>query len=525
MDLQVGNREKMGGLIILCLVAIGTVHWFVFMSRARDYREAYDSYQDQRGRWSTMVSTSQEPQIRKFIKDTQSAEDFVDSLARDLNLQWEPYFFDFSKAGIKKRQDRLLELINQVCDLRKTHPKLRLTFLDWHQNQPDNPGWDIPSQLPTGIPLWDLVDKLRNNALTLRVLSNPLERQRARLEYNGYLRVLGINPDVLDPFSQFSLAFRYGDLVPLIKRIAHARLIWDQKLKDEKGGGTRVPIATMDDLYSLLEVKVPEDPELLFNAIKQLQNLLKLIKMAEEQQIEEINNVVLLPLRKVDMAGDENNKPALMPEQHFDHFFNPALGAPGTVLPNWPGAAMRPNWPGAAPQPAPGMMEEVGVGGTNWQAPGAAGRPAPAAAMAQTPGEPQAPAIPEPIPLQGGMWIGNIMPIRFGFIASWETSLNFVYVISHNRNPFEVDSWDLKASMGGKIQTDVTLAPMARVQTVEALYAPETTTAPAVAAVRALAPAAPMPAPGPAPTPASAPAPPSRLGFRRPTPTPVVEMP
>ena len=529
MPVQIGNREKLGGMVILCLVAIGAVHWFVFMNRAQAYRDAYNSYVEQRGRWTTMVSAQQEPAIRKFVKETQSVEDFVDGLARDLNVHWEPIFFDNSKAGVKKQQDRLLELIYEVCDLRNKYPKMRLTFLDWRPNQPDNPGWDVPSQLPTGIPLWDLVDKLRNNALTLRVLSNPLERQTARMEYNTYLRTLGVNADLFDPFNPYSLAFRYGDLVPLIKKFAHARLIWAQKGKDEKSGTARFPISSIDDLYALLEIKVSDDPEELFHAIKQLQDLLKLIKLADDGGVEEINKVVLPPMRKIDMTADENKKLILVPETHYDHFFMPSPAIPGMMNPGWPvpGGAMYPGatYPGAtypaptypaptypggwptAPHPG-GGMEVVAAPGTVWP-PASGGQVMPPGSYPGQPGVLQPTGTPPPQPVVNGEWIGNAVPIRMGFVASWSNTLSFVYTISHNRNPFELDAWELKAAPGGKIQSDVTVAPMAWIMAFDRFFAPTTGTVTA-AAIPPPLPAAPPAAPPVAP-PAAAP---PRLGIR-----------
>jgi len=509
MTFQVGNREKIAGLLILCLVAIGAVHWFVFMSKAHAYRQAFEDYQGQRGRWTTMVSPQQKPQIDKMILETQTYEDYVDELVRDLNVHWEPLFFDQSKKGVTERQKRLVELIEQICDLRAKHPKIRLTFMDWRNYQ----GWDIPSQLPSGIPLWDLVEKLRNIALTLSVLKNPVEQQAARAEYNKYLRGLGVNPDFLDPYNPYSIGYRYGELVPLIKRIAHARLIWAQKEKDEKSPTARIPITALDDLYGLLDIKLPEDPEVLFHAIKQLQFFLKLVKMAEETGVDEITSATLLPVRKIDMAGDENNKPRLLPEQHFDHFFQDTVGGWQATRPNWPAApGVRPGW---GPAPSPPRMEEVSVDG-RWTPPGGSGPGGTAptgTGMTQLGGFEPA-SVPTPQPLTGGDWIGNSVPIRFGYVASWETALNFVWVISHNRNPFEVDSWELRSVPGGKIQAEVTVAPMAWVKMIDALYAPPST-ATVTAAV------APPPARVGGPAAAAAPpprvgAPPSRLGIRRP---------
>jgi len=531
MNLQVGNREKVAGMIIFCLVAIGAVHWFIFMSKGQAYRQAFEDYQTQRGQWTSMVSSQQESQINKFIQQTQTYEDFASELARDLNVQWEPMFFDNSKEGIKKRQDRLLELIGEVCDLRKRHAKIRLTFLDWRPGQPDpwrptqaDPGWDIPSELPTGIPLWDLVERLKNNALTLRVLDNPLQREMARQEYNNNLMMLRVNPDILDPnpFNPNSLAYRYGDLVPLIKKVAHARLIWAQKEKEEKVGNIRLRVSTLDELYDLFEIRLPDNPEVLLHAIKQLQFLLQLMDLAEKQGIEEINRVVLLPTRKIDVAAEEENKARLLPEQHFDHFFLPEQegvmpGTPGwPVMPGYP----RPGWPGWPGAAAAGGEEEGGP------IPGTPGIPS----VAGQPGMAQF-AVPEPVPLQGGVWMGNAVPIQVGFIASWETALDFVWVISHNRNPFEIDQWKLKTTpQGGRIQNVVTTVPIAWVGMIEGLYAPAVTTGTAPTAVAAAPQPAAAPAPAaPPPAPAATPAPPitlpSRLGGGIVRKTPAVELP
>ena len=530
---QIGNREKIAAIIIACLVAIGAVHWFVFMARAHSYAQAYQNYQMQLGSWTQLVSSTQEPQIQAMIKQTQLTEDMFDELARDLNVNWDPIFFDKSKEGVKKCQDRLIAAIQQVIEMRTKNPKIRLTFMDWHPTQMDpfrptqpDPGWDIPTALPTGIPLWDIVDRLQNTARTMRVLKDPIQKLLARDEYNKNLIALGINPVFLDPQMPTSLGNLYGDLIPLIKRFAHAQLIWAQKQKDEKTGVSRFPINTLDDLYLLMEIKVPNKTDDLFRQIKQLQLLLRLVKLAEDNSVEEIGSVVLLPKRKIDIAPNEENQPRMVPEQHYDHFFLLEMGyPPGSLFgpggPFTPGGGAGPTWTRPRPQVPEGGDGEVDVNAAA-RTPAAPGRGGPGAigpGGAATAEEEE--GLPEPVPVPGGTWMGDAMPIRVRFLAPWDTALNFVYVISHNRNPFGVDAWEMRTVQGGKIQSETTLAPIVWIAGLDMFYAPATTATVTAATGRAspAGGAATVPA-GPPGQPTPAAPTPSRLGARR---TPDIE--
>lgn len=85
---------------------------------------------------------------------------------------------------------------------------------------------------------------------------------------------------------------------------------------------------------------------------------------------------------------------------------------------------------------------------------------------------------PTPQPNFGGEWMGTAVPIQVGFIAPYEPAMNFLYVISHNRNPFEIDSLRIATMLGegGKILCLATLTPMAWIKHVELFYMPMVTT-------------------------------------------------
>jgi len=498
MNMQFGNREKIATLTILCLLTIGAVHYFVFMGKAHAYRSAYEDYRRSMYQWRTMVSSQDEPKINKYIEANQALEDYITGLMKDLGLDMDPnYFEQDEKKKVKKYQEDLIEVINQIADLRKTHKNIRLSFLDWNNGA----GWDIPSRLPpnlSSLKMWDLVDKLRVLALTIKVLNNPVERQAKMAEYNGYLAQLGIDANHLAVIS------RYGDIVPTVKKLAHARLIWTQKLQDEKRGVARIPIKTREELHELLQIRLPEDPEVLYHTIKQLRFLLKLVALAEKNEVEEIRNVRLQPIRKIDQII-ENGKPRLVSEIHFDQqailgrqaFWQAARSAPRTGWGRQPATGGRyPYGTATGPYGSPGMQ---GPGGTGTQGGGMG-------MLEPTP-------TPEPQPVPGGVWIGNAVPIEMGFVAPWEKALNFLYVVSHNHNPFEVDSVRFQTIFGegGKVFAIATFVPMALVDGLQMYFQPQTTQT--LTAASPPRPGGPV-GRGPGPRAPVAPARPGRLGVR-----------
>ncbi len=501
MNLQIGNREKIAGLVILCLATIAVVHWFLVMGKAQAYREAYNYYNTQRARWSQLVSPDTASKIGDYEKDTQVMEDFLKELMTDLNIHFDTVrdYDETTTALAKKRLPALLDVIGQVCDLRTQQFKnVKLTFLD---ARPDYTGWDLPrpSDYERSLALWDQLSRLQNTVRMLDVMEPSPQRMALQQRYEAELAALRI---VIQP-NLVMLRELAGELVPTIKKIAHARLIWAQKEKDDKAAGIAVPIKTKEELDTLLKITYPTDPYLIFHYTKQLQFLLRLIKIADEQGIEEIFFVKLLPLRKVDQVTDPNTKMMrLVSEMHFDQIPLPpgytrgAYGAatgwrPGMPgMPVVPGGAWAPTAPGwgAAPRGDYGDEEEGGYGRVISTA---------------TPADPLNPTpTPTPSPVEGGQWIGNAVPIRIGFAASYENALNFLYQISHQRNPFELDRMQMISLPGGKIQIDVTVAPMAWVVGLEGFYAPQGTTRPLTA----------MPLP---PTPAMAATPVSAYGPAR----------
>lgn len=458
-NVQIGNREKIAGLTIACLLTIALVHYFFFMGKAQAYRSAYYRYLRACTQIGMMIDPQQANRIRKFIKDNEAMEAYVTELARDLNVDWEPVFFpEEGEEAVKKRQKRLLELIDQVIDLRKTHRNIRLSFLDWQNGE----GWDVPDRLPPGLlagKIWDYVTKIRETARLMRFVPNLAERNRLRMQYETDLLSLGVDSNRLRAVA------RHGQLVPLIKRLAHARLIWQQKLDYEKTSGASAPIQKIEEVYTLLEVRLPEDPETLFHSIKQLEFLLRLVDLAEKRGVEEIRVVDLLPVRKVDDIPVEGQKRLLVPEIHFD--------MQQGRFPSATGLAMRRSWERT--------RRDMEVRG--WTSPRA---PVVQPTRQQDMMEPTPTPTPQPV----GDWVGDVVPIRITFRASWETNLRFLYELNHNHNPFDIDSLRISTVFGegGKVETRVTVVPWSVIQGIKPFFAPETTSTVAAASPPGAAP-------------------------------------
>ncbi|MBM3335206.1 hypothetical protein FJY63_11145, partial [Candidatus Sumerlaeota bacterium] len=427
-------------------------------------------------------------------------------------------------------RDRLIEVVNEFCDLRAKH-KIRLRFMDPLvtiniQNTPQNlPGWDIPTLLPARISLWDEVKRLQSATELLDGLSDPyMYLGFMANRYDPILRNLGIEPNTLR-----MLEFQQGPFVPTIKRMAHARLIWAQKIRDEQAG-RKSSLDSLKQLHGMLKIKLSDNFDLLFLQIKQMEFLIKLIGTADQHKVDDIYMVNLLPVRKIDEMADPTGQKRLVSEIHFDQVpygftfgarpgASPAWG-PGMTEEGMPfggGAGMPPGgefgpMPGAAvgPMPAEGVGPAPPVGAAVGPAgeaavgpvPGAVpGMPAPGAPVLKpTPITPEAmfEPTPTPEPMPQGQYVGTAVPIRIGFTASWDIAMGFLYSISHNQNPFELDSVTIRSGQTGKVLVEATVVPMARVEGVQAFYAPAPTTSTLTTATVAAAtmPDAGVPGPG-----------------------------
>ncbi|MBM3333068.1 hypothetical protein FJY63_00235, partial [Candidatus Sumerlaeota bacterium] len=66
MGIQIGNREKIAALAIVCLVAIAAVHYFLIMGKAASYRNTYNDYMGKRQEWGLMVNPQSSDAIDEF---------------------------------------------------------------------------------------------------------------------------------------------------------------------------------------------------------------------------------------------------------------------------------------------------------------------------------------------------------------------------------------------------------------------------------------------------------------------------
>lgn len=477
MAFQVGNREKLAGLAIVGLVTIGLLHYFLFMGKANTYRTALNRYMSERAKFSSTVVEGQRQQINDFIAANDTMYDFVYDLMKNLGVDWPDTFFpEEGEKAVEKRQKRFIELVDETAQLRTKHENIELPFLDWSQGE----GWDVPVALPPSVAsqiLWDKIEQLRVTAMEIRVLDNPIALQNKRLVYNRQLAEIGLDSNRLLPEAPgVQTVANHGPLVPVIKKLAHARLIWDRKVKDEQAGSERIPITSKEELYQLLEIELPKDPDVLFVAIKQLEFLHRVIDIAEQENIEEIRAVKLMPMRKLDAAPDPDNPPnqMLVPE------IIPQLA--GTM-----GRMRGSSWVPPAAGRTGGSVYMPSDSDYSDYSDYSDGGPAPTPQATAVPGQP-APApkefdpftqlvVPESIPRIGGEWVGDIVPLQIQTFATWENTLEFLYSLNHNQNPFEADSMQLQtnAGEGGRITTVVNLVPLANVSGLKAFFAPPTT--------------------------------------------------
>jgi len=524
MSMPIGNREKIAGLIILGLVTVGLIHYFVFMPRAAEYRSAYAQYRSAAARFSTSITKEAAPQIARMEQANSNMMTTVTTLAKDLKIDMEPLFFTPGPERVKQYQDRFVTLVNQIVDLRRSPLRVKPDFLDWGAGANVGQGWDIPAQLTgSSAQLWDNVEKLSFKASEMKVLDNPRDLINARFgEVNpmtrqlvkpGYIHLLqniGVNWQRLQAappgpsehqrrlgIEPFPPQYRrpdtvaiHGEIVPTIKKLAHAKLIWEQKLRDERTPGVRIPIQTKEDIYALLEVKLPDDPVQLYLLNKQLELLLQLIQMADKEGVERLVTVQLLPMRKVDDIPDlaRPGRHRLASEVHFDQLLQlAALSSQANAYggSSYPGSYGSGGYPGSYGGPYGGAYGGgAGYGGPGGAYPVNPGAPAwgPSAAPGGYPGAPVgAPGTqitptptPTPQPLVGGDWAGTCMPMQLKFVANWENTIKYTYRMTHHRNPFEVDSARLESGSQfnepGKIVSTVTVAPMVRVKGLELLY-------------------------------------------------------
>jgi hypothetical protein len=559
MSMPFGNREKVAVLTIACLVSIGAMHYFVFMDQAKKYKQSLDDYTITKNQYGQSVAPDMKTDIAKMLANNQAMKVQLVDMAKKLSLDVDPVFFLQGPDKVPQLQARFLKLVYDLLDRRRARRGVDLAFFDWNPApqqlgpQGDGLGWDIPQDLPTNLNIWDEIRRLKLAAREMALVDNPFTRQQRQVDYNRALANIGLNPNriALDMTNRkqhlVNLGFSppmlmmppggavgpgmgmgmnpnmaampvrppqtvavHGELMPLIKKLAHARLIMERKQRDPRGG---TEIIDEKELWDLLEIELPDDPEYLFLAIKQLEFLLKLIDLADKERVQKITTVELIPFRRLESLDmpDPINPAAsvtrIVSGIHSDQMYAPMSYMRGPTG----GYAITRRVPGKI-YPTPPPTPKVGAFTTPAPTPGLRSPSAPGAAA----GLAWDPSMPTPTPLpqsnSGGIpiWLGDATPIQIGFTSSWDTTLKYLYRISHNYNTFEPDSARIQMDPqgGGRVLTVVTLVPYARAFGLDSFYMSASSPVAPARPVAATSAPPPIPAASTAPPGPGAPTPP-----------------
>lgn len=277
---------------------------------------------------------------------------------------------------VQELQARLEELVGEIVGLRAKYPDMKLTFLDWN----DGNGWDIPTELPRpsyGPVLWLKIESLRVAAADLTLLKDPTAIANERISYYRRLGEIGLDisrvhsVESIGQMPAFKVAYAlspervkellpdpppvppwptvrdHGDIVPLVKLLAHAHLVWARKLQDEQGPAwDRMPGISKAERYQLFQIELPDDKHELQSVIEELEFVLWLIAGTKEHPITEIRRV---QLQRTNPAPDKSRRATFVywqtsADSDYERFSRFVLESGGELARTRPrGAGMR-NW-------------------------------------------------------------------------------------------------------------------------------------------------------------------------------------
>lgn len=401
--MKLGNREKVVVGVIALILSIAALHFFIFSPKARELAEAKRKYTGALGEYNMMGSIQSPSVLKKYEDQSKEYDEQLTTLVQDLNLIAPAYYVEDKPESIEKRRADFISRIKKLLAAREETDPPKLVFLG-------DKGWDLPESLPENIErrrinLWDLMSKLDAIHSILDVIVNQTVKQTKEEERRQLLLQLGYDQQKVASIS------RYGDYVPLIKKLVHAQLILAEKPEE-------YPI-TKEKLYQLLRIEFPDNVLLYVN--KQLDAVNDLVTMARENKIDEITMVRVLPKSEVFKEPEQTEAPA----------------APGAA----PGAA-----PAAAPAAPPARAApaiDVYAGGAWAGAAGEAGIAGPA--MMATP-------TPPPRKL-----VCVITPIQLRFSGTNLNAMKFLYEITHSKRTYEIEDLAIQSLEGGMVEVFVTV--------------------------------------------------------------------
>lgn len=323
--MRLGKREQLVILLIATAAVIGLVHLLVFQRKAAEYEQVEARYQQGVATLATATVLSSQTYLDNFAAKTTEYNAQVTSIAAQLGVLVPPEFATESSEAALKREQSIIGHIRELVNLRASIRTPQLTFLDDLRTQPANMfemqrGWNMPRQLP-GMAvrgaLWDTVAKLQQQWELMSNITDPIERLRQRITYNQLLNQIGLNPVEVSKYvvalgpqqyvffnddelfvrlisdrvfnlqpsaNPYSL-FRMGPEIPNVKKLWLAELIWEQREEN-----TRI---TREKLHQIMEIQLPIK-ELQNPLNKQLEALVRTVKVAEANSIAEIQQVRLL---------------------------------------------------------------------------------------------------------------------------------------------------------------------------------------------------------------------------------------
>ncbi len=409
--MKLGNREKMVIGIISVILAIAALHFFIFSPKASQLSDVKANWDGALGEYNRTASAQSPSVLKRYEGQTKEFQEHFTQLALALNLATQVYYVEAKPESVEKRRGDFIDAVEQLLAAREEEGALKLSFLA-------EEGWDLPDSLPENIEkrrvnLWDLMSNLDAIHSILDVIVNRTVKETKEEERRLLLLQLGF-----DQRKVFSLA-RYGDHIPLVKSLVHAKLILGKKPEEYR--------LTKENLYELLRIEFPDNLLLYLN--KQLDAVIDLVEMARENNIDEISMVRLLPkselFKELEQTSESESGAPLAP-----------VAARSERMFMDPGAyyGARAAGEGGGVMPGPGMQAT--------------------------------PAPPE------RKLICVITPVQLRFTATNLNAMKFLYEITHSMRTYEIEDLAIQALEGSTVDVFVTINVVAFVHGVSLAVQP-----------------------------------------------------